>query len=127
MNACLICSEAMDAADLSFLPCPCGFVYVSSPLFRSTKTMDVAHDGQLPQTSMRGQVVTMLYFLVISLVSQLHTAYCLSTEFVLLTLLHLLKVWSLIKVKDSWYVIDEVDWMLLYFIFSLKSNFSTAF
>ncbi|CAF2073846.1 unnamed protein product [Brassica oleracea] len=78
--------------DLSFLPCPCGFVYVSSPLFRSTKTMDVAHDGQLPQTSMRGQVVTVLYFLVISLVSQLHTAYCLSTEFVLLTLLHLLKV-----------------------------------
>ncbi|KAH0902981.1 hypothetical protein HID58_042484, partial [Brassica napus] len=53
----------MDAADLSFLPCPCGFVYVSSPLFRSTKTMDVAHDGQLPQT-----------------------------KFVLLTLLHLLKV-----------------------------------
>jgi len=75
MNACLICPEAMDAADLSFLPCPCGFVYVSSPLFRSTKTMDVAHDGQLPQTSMRGQVVTVLYFLVISLVSQWHTAY----------------------------------------------------
>ncbi|KAL0643505.1 hypothetical protein Bca4012_041795 [Brassica carinata] len=53
----------MDATDLSFLPCPCGFVYVSSPLFRSTKTMDVAHDAQLPQTN-----------------------------FVLLTLLHLLKV-----------------------------------
>ncbi|CAN7025585.1 unnamed protein product, partial [Brassica oleracea var. botrytis] len=82
----------MDATDLSFLPCPCGFVYVSSPLFRSTKTMDVAHDAQLPQTSMRGQVVTVLYVLVIFLVSQLHTAYCLSTDFVLLTLLHLLKV-----------------------------------
>ncbi|KAG2277860.1 hypothetical protein Bca52824_060415 [Brassica carinata] len=75
MNAFLICPEAMDATDLSFLPCPCGFVYVSSPLFRSTKTMDVAHDAQLPQT-----------------ISQLHTAYCLSTDFVLLTLLHLLKV-----------------------------------
>ena len=62
MNACLICPEAMVTADLSFLPCPCGFVYVSSPLFWSTKTMDVAHDAQLPQTSMRGQVITVFYF-----------------------------------------------------------------
>ncbi|KAF3503633.1 hypothetical protein F2Q69_00041476 [Brassica cretica] len=35
--------------DLSFLPCPCGFVYVSSPLFRSTKTMDVATTVSFPK------------------------------------------------------------------------------
>lgn len=65
-----------------------------------------------------------LFFLVFSLVSQLLTAYCLSTEIVLVTLLHILKVWSLIKVKDSWYVMDEVEWMLVHFIFffKLKSN-----
>ncbi|CAH8358026.1 unnamed protein product [Eruca vesicaria subsp. sativa] len=46
--------KEMDAADLSFLPCPCGFFYVSS-LCRSTKMMDVAHDAPLPQTRMRRQ------------------------------------------------------------------------
>ena len=122
MNACLICPQEMVAADLSFfLPCPWGFVYVSSPLCRSTKTMDVAHDAQLPQTSMRRQVVTMLYFLVFSLVLNCtQHIYCLSTEFVLVTLLHLLKVWSLIKVKDPWYVIMKSNEMLLHFIFFFK-------
>ncbi|WZY69353.1 hypothetical protein YC2023_001593 [Brassica napus] len=42
--------------------------------------MDVAHDSELPQTSMRRQVVKVLYVLVISLVSQLHIACCLSIE-----------------------------------------------